>query len=402
VDFTPVCARGKLPASIALLTSLLTLAIAAPAQSTYDRRPTVGPERGWLVIGGGGTLTDEVRDRFLALAGGQGARIVAIPTALTDQDIDADRYAAFIAKTLGVSRVTVLHTRDRVLADSAAFVEPLTQATGVWIEGGRQWRLADTYLGTAVEREIKNLLERGGVVCGGSAGATIQGSFLVRGAPGTADNPEGDNSVMVSPGHETGFALLADSAIDQHVIARNREADLDPVIAAHPRLLGIGLDEGAAIVVRGNSFFVVSGKVLIHDGRQHGDAHYYILFPGQAYDLRSRAVDQTEATIDRDQYPLTLTLHRAQRLAGHSGITTIGTGVLESGGTAPTAAREVSFACGASLYSIGAAAHAARLDGVHDLTIRARDVGGDAMRSFPCRIDDVQQPSSGANLRFTN
>src|SRR5260370_3181986 len=82
----------------------------------------------------------------------------------------------------------------------------------------------------------------------------IQGSFLVRGAPSE------DNSIMVSPGHTVGFGLLPNSAIDQHVNTRGREHDLDPVIAEHPDLLGIGIAQHAAIAVHGDSFFVVSGQ----------------------------------------------------------------------------------------------------------------------------------------------
>ena len=131
---------------------------------------------GYLVIQGGGALTNEVKERFVALAGGPRARFVYIPTALSDAQIgDAEKRGAAIAKGFGIAGVTVLHTRDRVRANSPGFVEPLRHASGVLIEGGRQWRLADAYLDTAVEREIKALLARGGVVCGGSAGATIQG-----------------------------------------------------------------------------------------------------------------------------------------------------------------------------------------------------------------------------------
>jgi cyanophycinase len=61
------------------------------------------------------------------------------------------------------------------------------------------------------------LLERGGVVGGSSAGATIQGSYMVRGAP------EG-NQIMMAPGHEEGFGFLRASAIDQHVTTRGRLA----------------------------------------------------------------------------------------------------------------------------------------------------------------------------------
>ena len=266
---------------------------------------TVGPEKGWLVIQGGGTVTNEVKERFVALAGGADKNFVFIPTALSDNEIvhvvpvakpdtgiDPDKMKPYYSTWFNVTHVTVLHTRDRARANSDGFVEPLRRASGVWIDGGRQWRLVDAYLGTAVEREIKALLARGGVVGGGSAGATIQGSFLVRGAPGDARNPDGDNTIMMSPGHETGFGLLPNSAIDQHVNTRGREADLDAVISAHPQLLGIGIDEGAAIVVHRDSFFVVGGRVTIHDGKQHDGASYYFLSSGQAFNLTTRAISR--------------------------------------------------------------------------------------------------------------
>jgi cyanophycinase len=272
---------------------------------------------GYLVIQGGGVLTNEVKDRFVALAGGPRARFVYIPTALSDEQIgDVEKRGVTIAKQFGIAGVTVLHTRDRVRANSPGFVEPLRNASGVFIDGGRQWRLVDAYLGTAVEREIKALLARGGVVCGGSAGATIQGSFLARGAPGTVANPDGDNRIMMSPGHETGFGLLPNSAIDQHVNTRGREADLDAVIAAHPNLFGIGIDQGAAIVVHGDSFFVVGGQVAVHDGREHDGAGYYFLSSGQSFNLRTRSVEPMDDTT------LAFTVTSATRSATGSGVTT--------------------------------------------------------------------------------
>src|SRR4030095_4405381 len=103
------------------------------------------------------------------------------------------------------------------------------------------------------------VLARGGVIAGSSAGATIQGSYMVRGAP------EG-NHIMMAKGHEEGFGFLKNSAIDQHVIARKREEDLLPVIAAHPALLGLGLDEGTAIVVQGDRARVVgASKLAVYD-----------------------------------------------------------------------------------------------------------------------------------------
>jgi cyanophycinase len=272
--------------ALCCLALLLTPLAARPAG--HDHSSTIGPAKGWLMIHGGGRITPEERDKFVSLAGGPDANFVLIPTAGRDEMLDLDHAAEKFAKYLGVKHVTVLHTRDRKVANSEEFVEPLRHASAVWFQGGRQWRLVDAYLDTAVEREIKALLARGGIVGGSSAGATIQGSFLVRGDPAHPHLPDGDNRIMMVPGYETGLGLLPQSAIDQHVLVRHREDDLDPVIAAHPELLGIGIDQGAAILVHGDTFKTISGEVLIHDGKKHGGKEYLVMQPGETFNLRTR------------------------------------------------------------------------------------------------------------------
>jgi cyanophycinase len=179
----------------------------------------------------------------------------------------------------------MLHTMNPKVADTEEFVKPLLDAKAVWFEGGRQWHLVDSYLHTRTEREIWNVLNRGGVVGGSSAGATIIGSYLVRGAR------EG-NTVMMAPGYEEGMGFLKNSAIDQHVITRHREDDLNQVIDKHPDLLGIGIDESTAIVVRGDRFEIIGkSKVFIHDARYKPaeDGHrWYTLTPGDRFDLAAR------------------------------------------------------------------------------------------------------------------
>jgi cyanophycinase len=182
-------------------------------------------------------------------------------------------------RALGASHVTQLHTRDPKVADTEEFTAPLRTARAVWITGGRQWRLADAYLGTRTQQELFALLARGGVIGGSSAGATIQGSYLVRGAPS-------GNTIMMSPGHEAGFGFLRATTIDQHVDTRKRAEDLRPVLKAHPTLLGIALDEATAIVVRGDHAEVVGV----------GDVRFFakpetapeILRAGAHYDLAAR------------------------------------------------------------------------------------------------------------------
>jgi len=207
----------------------------------------VGPARGTLLIVGGGNMT-KLWPVFLELAGGKDAAIVVIPTA--SETVAAEDSASAALRALGATRVTQLHTRDPKEADTETFCAPLRTARAVWFLGGRQWRLADAYLHTRTQREVIALLERGGVVGGSSAGATIQGSYLVRGAPS-------GNNIVMSPGHEEGFALLRNAAIDQHVNTRRRAEDLRPVLKAHPNLLGIGLDEATALIVRGDTCEIV-------------------------------------------------------------------------------------------------------------------------------------------------
>src|SRR5271157_266544 len=357
-------------------TVILMTNVRSVAMADYDNSPTVGPARGSLVIHGGGTITNEVKERFVALAGGPNANFVMIPTAERDEQIDLDKMRQSFSKGFRVTHVSVLHTRDRVRANSEGFVEPLRHASGVWIDGGRQWRLVDAYLGTAVEREIKALLARGGVVGGGSAGATVQGRFLVRGSPV-------GNETMMAPGHETGFGLLTNSAIDQHVNTRGREGDLDPVISAHPELLGIGIDQSAAIVVRGDAFFVVGGQVAIHDGKDHDGASYYFLSSGETFNLKTRSVDLAKSQM-ASRYPLTLTVTSAKRSGSQGRTQTVGTGLLESrdGSKQP---EHIIYECSVSLYSIGNNLYPARVDGPHLIRIATREVNSSQVREFPCK-----------------
>lgn len=261
---------------MAALLAMVIVAVPAGAQTT-------GPERGSLVVVGGGLRDRRIIERFLELAGGPNEPIVVIPTAGPGEDYDEYWSGLEPFRAAGATNLVVLHTRDRAVADSDAFAGPLRAARGVWFTGGRQWRLADAYLSTRVHEAIVALLQRGGVVGGSSAGATILGSYLVRGDTET-------NTIMMGD-HEVGLGLLRHVAIDQHLLMRNRQFDLIEVIEAHPDLLGIGIDENTAIVVQGDEFEVIGQSfVAIYDDQRQLDSggRFYFLAPGDRYDLRTR------------------------------------------------------------------------------------------------------------------
>lgn len=242
---------------------LLILALAGTATPAWAQgcvaRPCVGPSRGAVLAAGGGELGPDIYARFLALAGGPDAHIVLIPTAGAE-DGSHDAWVALEAlRNAGASHIEVLHTRNRRIADLPAFTGPLREATGVWISGGRQHRLVDVYLGTTTHQELTALLARGGVIGGNSAGASALASYLLRG-------DESSNEVVVDEHRSEGFGFLRGVALDQHLLARGRENDLIGVLRVRPELLGIGVDEGTAVVVTGDIATVMGrGRVAIYD-----------------------------------------------------------------------------------------------------------------------------------------
>ena len=268
--------------------SLATMILCIPFQVVAQTR---GPSNGSLVIVGGAMRDPGIMQRFLDLAGGPDAPIVVIPTAGGADEYDQFYQGLNAWRDQGATNLTVLHTKDRSQAESDEFVRAIREASGVWFPGGRQWHLADSYLDTQTERELHNLLDRGGVIGGSSAGATIQGSYLVRGDTGS-------NEIMMGD-HVEGFGFLTNSAIDQHLLKRNRQFDLVEVIQAHPELLGIGIDENTAIVVTGNSFEVIGESyVAIFDNqRMIGDhGFFFFLSAGDRFDLVTREAQRPSRT----------------------------------------------------------------------------------------------------------
>ena len=253
-----------------------------PFPPAKPRDPVV--EKGTLLIVGGGSAGPEIWKKFIDLAGGPDALIVMIPTAQDDPLALRHPEVAAIAKH-GEKNVRVLHTRDRKEADDPKFSAVLAKATGVWFGGGRQWRFVDAYEGTLAEKRIHDVLARGGVIGGSSAGASIQSEYMPRG------HPLG-NTVMAAEGYERGFGFLPGCAVDQHFFARRRTADMTGLMAHYPQFLGIGIDEGTAIVVTGSKAEVIGkSKVGFYDTRKKpaGGLDYEEVKTGGAYDLKKRA-----------------------------------------------------------------------------------------------------------------
>lgn len=211
--------------------------------------PIFDRSQGTLFIVGGGSLPGALKREFLDLAGGNEARLVVIPGAA----VSAERMADYTDdwQGIGAQSVVVLHAESRSQADDPEYSRMLDEATGVWLGGGQQTWFSAWYRGTIVEQRLKNLLARGGVIGGTSAGASAMSTVMMAGGRG-------------EPIAGKGLDLFPEAVIDQHFLKRNRIARLMKLTDQYPTLIGFGIDEGTALVVeRSRGRLSVSGPSYV-------------------------------------------------------------------------------------------------------------------------------------------
>lgn len=192
--------------------------------------------------------------RFVALCRGEDPLVVVLPSASAFAERVAARYDALL-ELLGVRRRLVVHAGSREEADAPEIAAQLAQADGVFISGGDQRRLAETLAGTVLEAALHDAHRRGACIAGTSAGAAV-----------LADRMPWSRAVL------EGFGLLPHAIVDQHFSQRARLPRLLRALGAHPRHVGIGLDEDTALVLHasGRAEVLGSGAVTLVDARGLG------------------------------------------------------------------------------------------------------------------------------------
>jgi cyanophycinase len=197
-----------------------------------------------MIIGG---AEDKLRKRgilteFVKASGGPEARIAVIPTASSLGPEVVEVYDALF-RSLGASEVVAVRPESREDAHDQELVKRLSEATGIFMTGGNQLKLSSILCGTPLADALVEANQRGVVVAGTSAGASIQSSHMVAfGGPGSTPK---QRMTQVA----AGLGLVPSSVIDQHFDQRNRYGRLLMIVAQSPQLLGIGVDEDTAAVV---------------------------------------------------------------------------------------------------------------------------------------------------------
>ncbi len=265
-------------------------------ERTVDPFPAATPptpivENGTLIIVGGGGMPTGLMAKMVELAGGENARMVYVPCTEAEE-VNSPQRTVQMWEKMGVKSATFVHTKDRNKAnEDEEFLAPLKDATGIWFGGGRQWNFSDSYYGTKAHELMKDVLARGGVIGGSSAGASIQARYMCRA------NPVANFDIM-APGYERGLGFIGGVAIDQHFSQRGRQKDMTQLVNRYPQLLGIGLDEATAIIVQKSKAEVVGrGKVHFYDRNQPvipGTDDFLALEDGSYFDLATRKVIEVE------------------------------------------------------------------------------------------------------------
>ncbi|CAA9575930.1 MAG: Cyanophycinase [uncultured Thermomicrobiales bacterium] len=280
------------------MTATDTSASTSPMTSIPD--PTV--RKGVLMpIGGAEDKLDDkiILSTFAQLAGGKSARIAIVPTASSIETAGLRYKAIFLG--MGVESAEVIYIGNREDANNPAVVDSIDSATGVFLTGGNQMRLSAMIGGTRFERMVREANQRGVVVAGTSAGASILSAHMVAlGASG--GTPKLRMAQMVA-----GFGLISDVIIDQHFRQRDRIGRLLALVASNPGLLGIGIDEDTAAIIDDQGTIEVIGRhsITIVDGSEifsdifqvkaYGEitvsnARLHVLTPGRRFDMRNRTL----------------------------------------------------------------------------------------------------------------
>jgi cyanophycinase len=282
----------------ALMRSLTVLSLALAVAGASTAAPT---PRGHLVLVGGGEKPDDAMAKFVELAGGPEAPIIAIPTASKDDDVGF-YYTNLFREKYGCPNVVTLDIKSKADAMREDWADLARQAHGIFFGGGDQIRITNALLGTPVGDAVAAAFAGGAVIGGTSAGTACQSGLMITG--------EGNTRVIAASSVELwhGLGFFRDVVVDQHFIRRQRANRLLSVVLEHPDLLGVGIDEDTAVWVRPDNTFQVLGAscVMVIDAKRASvsrrasetgqdslavhDLKVHVLLAGEQYDIKNRTV----------------------------------------------------------------------------------------------------------------
>ncbi len=215
--------------------------------------------RGWIIPIGGKLAAPAILERFIALSGGEQARIAIIPTASSEPDLGT--YFERVFRRHGVTQVKALNFDRRSDCDDADWLDWLGDATGVFLTGGNQLKLSTILGGTPVAKLLRVRNEQGVHLAGTSAGAAYLSEHMI------AFGDEGSTPRAGMVTMCAGLGLTNRIIVDQHFRQRDRMGRLLTALSYNPFCIGLGVDEDTAAFIGPDETLEVvgTGAVTIVD-----------------------------------------------------------------------------------------------------------------------------------------
>jgi len=276
---------------------VLTLILAAP--------PAAAGPKGHLFIVGGGDRDEPLMRRYVELAKGYGTGKFVIFTMASSVPLEVGPELVAEFKKYGVSDVAYYQlTREEAMKPES--VRILDGVSAIWFSGGDQAKQTAALLDTPLHARMLELYAEGCLIGGTSAGAAVMSEVMITGDEKRKPE-EGHEFETIEAGNiitTPGFGFLKECIIDQHFVTRKRHNRLISLVLEKPRLLGVGIDESTAIIVRPDLVFEVVGEkqVVVYDARRakvingpsgllggHG-LTLHVLVAGDLFDLKQGVV----------------------------------------------------------------------------------------------------------------
>lgn len=289
-----------------LLLSLALIILAALAVTACaPQGPAAQRPKGYLFIIGGGERDAPLMKRYIQLAEAHATgRIVIFTMALSVPDEVGPELLAEFKGNGAKSSVYYNLSRDQAMQPGSERI--LDGAGGIWFSGGDQALLTAALAGTPIHKRMLEMYREGCVVGGTSAGAAVMSEFMITGNERRTKGEEGTWEVILADDilHSEGFGFVTKAVIDQHFVTRRRHNRLLAVVLQYPTLVGVGIEESTAVLVRPDGKYEVLGEgpVIVYDARtaktfQSPDGHLgghgltaHVLVSGDVYDLDSGRV----------------------------------------------------------------------------------------------------------------
>lgn len=248
---------------------------------------------GTVILHGGGD-TDEIIDLLPKLTGSPKARFVHCPAARESGrpsvEVTPEAFSAWLEAEFSqwrdlqtqtrIGGLDFITTNNSADANRAAFVQPLKNADLLWFCGGDQRPLAELFVDrlrpTLFQLEVQNIVRRGGLVGGSSAGLAIMADVMIEGGESAEGEP-------AQASLSRGFGVLRHVLAEQHFDARSGRIErLTGLLRDHKRLanfsptcrprqmIGLAVEEDTALLVQANRL-QVTGKKLAHVFLQAAD-----------------------------------------------------------------------------------------------------------------------------------